>query len=97
MSYRTKIATVYLLGFFLDLINLFVASVAYPLIARDLNATVTELSWIGTGYILGLTLIIPLSSWLSKRYGASPILLLSLTLFAVATAGAGMAGSVSER
>lgn len=94
MSYRTKIATVYLLGFFLDLINLFVASVAYPLIARDLNATVTELSWIGTGYILGLTLIIPLSSWLSKRYGARTILLLSLTLFAVATAGAGMAGSV---
>ena len=94
MSYRTKIATVYLLGFFLDLINLFVASVAYPLIARDLNATVTELSWIGTGYILGLTLIIPLSSWLSKRYGARTILLLSLTLFAIATAGAGMAGSV---
>lgn len=94
MSYRVKIATVYLLGFFLDLINLFVASVAYPLIADDLHASVTELSWIGTGYILGLTLIIPLSSWLSRRYGAKTILLLSLSLFAAATAGAALAGSV---
>lgn len=95
MSYRAKIATVYLLGFFLDLINLFMASVAYPMIAIDLNASVTELGWIGTGYIVGLTLIIPLSSWLSKRYGAKTILLLSLSLFALATAGAGMAGSVT--
>ncbi|ASV87783.1 major Facilitator Superfamily protein (plasmid) [Ochrobactrum quorumnocens] len=93
MSYRIKIATVYMLGFFLDLINLFVASVAYPHIASDLDTDVTELSWIGTGYILGLTLIIPLSSWLSKRYGARNTLLLSLALFTFGTAGAGMAGS----
>lgn len=95
MSYRAKTATVYLLGFFLDLINLFVANVAYPVIGKDLHADVHELAWVGTGYILGLTLIIPLSSWLSKRLGAKTILLLSLSLFAIATAGAGTAGSVN--
>ena len=94
MSYRVKTATVYLLGFFLDLINLFVANVAYPVIGKDLGADVNELAWVGTGYILGLTLIIPLSSWLSKRLEAKTILILSLSLFTVATAGAGTAGSV---
>lgn len=95
MSYRAKTATVYLLGFFLDLINLFVANVAYPVIGKDLHADVHQLAWVGTGYILGLTLIIPLSSWLSKRLGAKTILLLSLSLFAIATTGAGTASSVN--
>lgn len=44
MSYRAKTATVYLLGFFLDLINLFVANVAYPVIGKDLGANVHELA-----------------------------------------------------
>ena len=30
MTYRSKVATVFLLGFFLDLINMFIASVAFP-------------------------------------------------------------------
>lgn len=30
MTYRTRIAAVFLLGFFLDLINMFIASVAFP-------------------------------------------------------------------
>ena len=34
MTYRSKVAVVYLLGFFLDLINMFIASVAFPAMAR---------------------------------------------------------------
>lgn len=34
MTYRSKIAVVFLLGFFLDLINMFIASVAFPAMAR---------------------------------------------------------------
>ena len=34
MSYRSKVAIVYLLGFFVDLINMFIANVAYPPSAR---------------------------------------------------------------
>ena len=30
MTVRSKVATVFLLGFFLDLINMFIASVAFP-------------------------------------------------------------------
>ena len=34
MTYRSKIAVVFLLGFFLDLINMFIASIAFPAMAR---------------------------------------------------------------
>lgn len=39
MSYRSKVAIVYLLGFFVDLINMFIANVAYPAIGQAMGAS----------------------------------------------------------
>ena len=33
MTYRHRVATVFLFGFFLDLINMFIASIAFPAIS----------------------------------------------------------------
>ncbi|WP_454878665.1 MFS transporter [Serratia inhibens] len=96
MPYRIKVAIVYLLGFFVDLINMFIANVAYPSIGHALHASVSELAWVSNGYILGLTLVIPLSAWLAQRIGGRRVFLLSLTLFMLATAAAGYAGSIGE-
>jgi MFS family permease len=95
MSYRSKVATVYLLGFFIDLINMFIAGVAYPAIGDSLHASVAELAWISNAYIMGMTLVIPLSAWLTQRAGARRIMLLSLSLFIIATAASGLADSLA--
>lgn len=94
MNYRTRVAVVYLLGFFVDLINMFIANVAYPGIARHFQAPVSALAWVSTGYILGLTLVIPLSRWLTARFGARRIFIVSVVIFMVASLGAGTAGSL---
>jgi len=94
MNYRTRVAVVYLLGFFVDLINMFIANVAYPGIARHFQAPVSALAWVSTGYILGLTLVIPLSRWLTARFGARRIFIVSLVIFMLASLGAGAAGSL---
>lgn len=96
MSYRTQVAVVYLLGFFVDLINMFIANVAYPVIGQKLNASVSELAWVSNGYILGLTVVIPLSAWLAERIGGRRVLVLSLSLFLLATLGAGGAQSIGQ-
>jgi len=96
MSYRVRVASVYLLGFFLDLVNMFIASVAYPAISRRLAASVSELAWISNGYILGLTLVIPLSRWLARRAGAKRLFMFSLLLFMVGTVGVAASLSVAE-
>ncbi len=44
MTYRSKIAVVFLLGFFLDLINMFIASIAFPAMARAFNTTPSALA-----------------------------------------------------
>jgi EmrB/QacA subfamily drug resistance transporter len=96
MAYRTKVAIVYLLGFFVDLINMFIANVAYPAIGHALQASISQLAWISNGYLLGLTLVIPLSAWLAQRVGGRQIFMLSLVLFMLATTAAGRAGSIEE-
>ncbi len=94
MTYRSKVAVVYLLGFFLDLINLFIASVAFPAMSVDLHTSISALAWVSNGYIAGLTLIIPFSAFLSRYLGARRLIIFSLILFSVAAAAAGFADSL---
>ena len=85
MAYRNKIALVYLLGFALDLVNMFAAAIAYPAISQELQASVTQLAWVGNAYMLGLTLIILPSVWLADVFGAKRLILASLLMFSVAS------------
>ncbi|MBK5545296.1 MFS transporter [Pseudomonas sp. TH04] len=94
MTYRSKVAWIFLLGFALDLVNMFVATVAYPDIARELHASVTQLAWISNAYVLGLTVIIPLSVWLAAIMGERTLIAASLLLFAGASVMVGQAGSI---
>jgi MFS family permease len=94
MTYRSKVAWIFLLGFALDLVNMFVATVAYPDIARELQASVTQLAWISNAYLLGLTVIIPLSVWLAALMGERALIAASLLLFAGASVMVGQASSI---
>ncbi len=94
MTYRAKVELLYLLGFSLDLVNMFIGTVAYPAVAADLHASVPQLAWIGNAYMLGLTLVIPLGSWLAARLGERRLLCLSLAVFALGAILAGTAPSI---
>ena len=94
MAYRTKIAAVYLLSFALDLVSMFAVSIAYPQIGVDLQASVSQLAWIGNAYMLGLTLIILPSVWLAAVVGEKRLLLISLGVFTAATWGVAQATSI---
>lgn len=94
MAYRNKVALVYLLGFALDLVNMFAASIAYPDISQQLHASVTQLAWIGNAYMLGLILVIVPSVRLTQLFGEKRLIVLSLTLFSVASLCVAQATSI---
>jgi MFS family permease len=94
MTYRSKVAWIFLLGFTLDLVNMFVATIAYPDIARELQASVTQLAWVSNAYMLGLTAIIPMSVWLAAMLGERNLIAVSLLLFAAASVMVGQASSI---
>lgn len=96
MTYRTRVAVVFLLGFFLDLINMFIASVAFPAMGQALHATPSALAWVSNGYIAGLTLVIPFSAMLARLLGPKRLILLSLFVFSAASAAAGLASTLDS-
>lgn len=94
MSARSRIAIVYLLGFGIDLANMFVINAAYPALQRELAASIAQLAWVGNMYVLGLTVVIPLGAWLARRYGERRVLVASLLLFTVGCLGVGGAHTI---
>ena len=93
-SPRLRHEAIFLLVFALDLVNMFIATVAYPALAAELHADVGTLAWVGTAYMLGLSVVIPLAPWLAARCGERRLLLVALLLFAVAAGLAGAAPSI---
>ena len=96
MPYRYKVAVIFLLGFFIDCINIFMSAVALPSLSTTLNVSTSDVAWVANAYILGLTLIIPLSTWLAGRLGSRQILTGSMILFTAAVWMCGLANSFTE-
>ncbi|MBD9511015.1 MFS transporter [Ensifer sp. ENS10] len=94
MSAPSRIATLYLLGFAVDLANMFIFNAALPALQRELSASVVQLAWVGTIYMLGLTVAIPLGSWLARRIGERRVFIASLLIVAVGGIGGGSATGI---
>src|SRR6185312_15806252 len=56
-------------------------NVALPDIQGNLGATLAEVGWISTGYACANVVMIPLTAWLSDRFGRKQYLLFSLAGF----------------
>lgn len=94
MSYRYKIAIVFLIGFFIDCINIFMSAIALPDIASAFATSQSMVAWVANGYILGLVLIMPISLWLAGRLGNQKLLSISMLLFSVSVLLCGLSESI---
>ncbi len=83
-----------ILGTFMVILDNTVVNVALPTLGRVLNSDLSLLQWVITGYMLTQAAVIPLSGWLSDRFGAKHIYLVSLVLF---TAGSALVRPRVER
>lgn len=94
MSYRYKIATVFLIGFFIDCINIFMSAIALPDIAGAFSTSQSMVAWVSNAYILGLVLIMPISLWLAGRLGNQKLMCYSMLLFSISVWLCGMSDSI---
>jgi DHA2 family multidrug resistance protein len=60
----------------------------------NLGATLDEISWVSTGYIIANVIVIPMSGWLSAYFGRKRYLTGSILLFVVASFFCGAATSL---
>jgi DHA2 family multidrug resistance protein len=78
----------------LELIDTSIVNVAIPHMMGNLGATLDEISWVSTGYIIANVIVIPLSSWLSGYFGRKRYLTGSILLFVAASFFCGAAHSL---
>jgi predicted MFS family arabinose efflux permease len=69
---------------------------ASPQIGRALRAPATEIGLLVTAYLLTLAVLIPLSGWLTRRFGNRVIFLAAIAIFTLASIGCASSTSVGE-
>ena len=84
-KYKYLIAIAVTLAAVLELIDTSIVNVAIPHMMGNLGATLDEISWVSTGYIIANVIVIPLSSWLSGYFGRKRYLTGSILLFVAAS------------
>lgn len=70
-------------GVFMVILDATAMNVAISHLALDFNTTMVTLQWTISGYLLAQAAVIPLAGWLSDRYGAKNIFLISIGLFTI--------------
>jgi DHA2 family multidrug resistance protein len=93
-KYKYLIAIAVTLAAVLELIDTSIVNVAIPHMMGNLGATLDEISWVSTGYIIANVIVIPMSSWLSGYFGRKRYLTGSIILFVAASFFCGAAGSL---
>src|SRR3954451_22258703 len=93
-KYKYLIAIAVTLAAVLELIDTSIVNVAIPHMMGNLGATLDEISWVSTGYIIANVIVIPLSSWLSGYFGRKRYLTGSILLFVAASFFCGAASSL---
>ncbi len=93
-KYKYLIAIAVTLAAVLELIDTSIVNVAIPHMMGNLGATLDEISWVSTGYIIANVIVIPMSGWLSAYFGRKRYLTGSIILFVVASFFCGAAGSL---
>ncbi len=79
------------LGAILEVIDTSIVNVAMPDIQGNLGATLAEVGWISTGYACANVVMIPLTAWLSDRFGRKHYLIFSLAGFTASSVLCGLA------
>lgn len=71
-----------------------IVNVALPQIRGAVGATIEEITWVSTAYIIATVLVMPLTGFLGTFFGQKRVYLASLVLFVVGSALCGLASTL---
>lgn len=94
--HRYIIAAAVSLASMMQVIDTSIVNVAIPHMMGNLGATVEEISWVSTGYIIAAAIIIPLTGWLSGFFGRKRYFIGSIILFTIASFLCGTSRTLGE-
>src|SRR5260370_16204129 len=93
-KYRYLIAITVSLASVLELLDTSIVNVAIPHMMGNLGATLDQIAWVSTGYIVANVIILPITGWLSAYNGRRRYFAGSIALFTFASFMCGNAGTL---
>ncbi|OXH93426.1 MFS transporter, partial [Burkholderia multivorans] len=88
-----KVSAVAMLGSLLSQLDATIVNVSLSSLATDLQTSLSTIQWVTSGYLLALTLVLPLNGWLVDRIGAKALYLWCFSAFTLTSALCGLAWS----
>jgi DHA2 family multidrug resistance protein len=88
------IALTVTLATFMEVLDTSIANVALPHIAGSLGASQDEATWVLTSYLVSSAVILPISGWLSDRFGRKRFYLTCVVIFTACSMLCGLAPSL---
>src|SRR5262245_66590384 len=85
-----------MLALILEILDSSIVNVALPSMMGNLGATVDEISWVVTSYIIANVIVIPMTSFLAGRFGRRRYFVGSILLFTAASFLLGLAQGLSQ-
>src|SRR6476646_2500701 len=88
------IAAAVTVGTLMGTIDTSIVNVALPHLRGTLSATLEEITWVSTGYVVASVIIMPLTAWLGQRFGRKKIYMSGLIMFMIGSFFCGAARSL---
>ena len=83
-----------MLGMIMAIVDSTIVNVALNTIGGNLGASIDEVAWVTTGYILASVVVMPLNGWLTAYLGRKRFYAASLAIFTIASFLCGTARSI---
>src|SRR5258708_5070743 len=80
----------------MEILDTTIVNVALPQMAGNLGATVQEIAWVSTGYILSNVVVLPMTAFLTATFGRRNYLTVSIIIFIVASFLCGISHTLGE-
>ncbi|MBX9704284.1 MAG: MFS transporter, partial [Silvanigrellaceae bacterium] len=92
---QRMISLIVALSFFMEALDSTVINTAIPAMSRSLMVDPVDLKVALISYLLSLALFIPISGWLSDRFGAKRVFIVALITFTLSSLGCGFANNLT--
>ncbi|HTP27553.1 MAG TPA: MFS transporter, partial [Anaeromyxobacteraceae bacterium] len=73
-------------GTLMGAIDMSIVNVALPHIRGSVGATVEEITWVTTGFVIATVVVMPLTGFLGRLFGQKRVYLFSLGVFLIGSA-----------
>jgi len=80
----------------MEILDTTIVNVALPQMMGNLDSTRDEIGWVSTGYILSNVVVLPMTAWLSGRFGRKRYLVVSIVTFIISSVLCGTSRTLDE-